>query len=749
MSQESRGSWDEAWQVLFKRKDPKTLVFAVLNLLLGLGYAWGVFSSNAMLISRTGTGSLFYIYLGSSLTALGLAGILYWMVDRFSRRRIFFLCFQGLGACTVLIWLLALTEPQSTAFYFAIRVFFYAMFILVTLLYWLVASDYFTNYEAKVRYPYFIAFGVIGEILGSLTVSQLAASVGTLNFLLLWGLALIGAPFLLLRLKRLDPEAAALAEENSASTNSEAPAAEPKSLSWLVGLLIAFWISHVYMAYGLDYFYNTSALQRFGNEDQLASFFGKVAIFSLSFVFLYQIFVAGRLGRRFGLEQMLWGLSALYVIGIGLIHFLPSLATIAIAECLVFFFVDLTAQSLLQPVNKLFPDKARGKIMVAMEAIAFPAGTMLLLLAAVLILTFSQPERISLLLFGWSLLFFGFAYVFGKTYRRYLQESLSSPDENLVLNAVHALGEPNKRIAAPSLERLLDSRPAIAVQRAAILSLGRMRSRSSFAKIIEYFSVPNESIQLAVVESISHFEGEEGVAAMYHLIRSNENVSFQVRMSATLLLTQLLGEKMRPLLLAELAEDNDRLKANAIESLALLKDTRFIPALLPYLHHDNRRVRANAAIALYPFRSTRSPAVEAIEALFRSAASMETFAGIYAIGELQLLQFRNELAPLTEDPDKRMRQHAILALAKMCDLGACAKVGDLLLDPEESFVVETARNLGRFQPQARTLVFENISRLPVAEKSRILAALDQTPIDFSREKELLNSRKWMSPYLPT
>ena len=746
MNQESRGSWDEAWQVLFKRKDPKTLVFAFLNLLLGLGYAWGVFSSNAMLISRTGTGSLFYIYLGSSLTALLLAAILYWMIDRFSRRKIFFLCFQGLGASTILIWLAALGEPQATAFYFGIRVFFYAMFIMVTLLYWLVASDYFTNYEAKVRYPYFIAFGVIGEIVGSFTVNQFAAQFHTINFLLLWGLVLIGSPFLLLKIKRLAPEI-------EAGKNLDPPTGsfrtEYKSLSMLVGLLVAFWISHVYMAYGLDYFYNTSALERFGDEDQLASFFGKVAIFSLSLVFIYQIFFAGRLARRFGLEQMLWGLSALYVIGIGLIHFFPSLVTIAVAECLVFFFVDLTAQSLLQPVNKLFPGKARGKIMVAMEAIAFPAGTSLLLLVALLLLTYGRAEMISVFLLAWSFSFFGFAYFFGRTYLTYLQECLQSVDGGMVLNAVHALGEPNKRQAAPALEKLLVSTQDISILRAALLSLGRMHSHASFAKIVEYFSVPNESLQLAVVESISHFEGEEGVAAMYHLIRSNQNVSFQVRMSATLLLTDLLGEKMRPLLLAELAEDNDRLKANAIESLALLKDPEVIPALVPYLHHDNRRVRANAAIALYPFRSTRSQAVETIEALLRSASTMETFAGIYAIGELQLLQFRDELRPLVQDPDKRMRQHATLALAKMGDLEACAKVSELLLDPEESFVLETARNLSRFRPQARTMVFENISRLKAGEKSRILAALDQTPLDFSREKELLTMGKWMSPYLPT
>ncbi|HEX5033434.1 MAG TPA: HEAT repeat domain-containing protein, partial [bacterium] len=607
-------------QILFKSQDPKTWVFAILNSLLGLGYAWGVFSSNAMLISRTGTGSLFYIYLGSSLTALLLAGLLYRMIDRFPRRRIFFLGFQSLGACTVLIWLAALTEPEGTAFYFGIRVFFYAMFILVTLLYWVVASDYFTNYEAKVRYPYFIAFGVAGEILGSFTVNRFAAQIHTINFLLLWGLVLIGAPFLLLFIRRLNPEASAPTDKAAAAAKTA-----PKSLAALVGLLIAFWISHVYVAYGLDYFYNTSALKAFGGEDQLASFFGKVAIFSLGLVFFYQIFLAGPLARRFGLEQMLWALAALYVLGLGLIHFFPSLITIAIAECLVFFFVDLTAQSLLQPVNKLFPDQARGKIMVAMEAVAFPAGTVLLLLVASLILAYGRPETISLTLFAWSLVFFVFCYFFAKAYLRYLEESLASADSQLTLNAIHARGEPNKRRAAPALERLLDSSSELPIRRAAVLSLGRMRSRASFAKIIECFSVPNESLQLAVVEAISHFENEEGVAAMYHLIRSNENVSFQVRMNATLLLTKLLGEKMRPLLLAELAEDNDRLKANAIESLALLKDPETIPALTPYLHHDNRRVRANAAIALYPFRSSRAPALETIEALLRSASTMETF----------------------------------------------------------------------------------------------------------------------------
>ena len=127
---------------------------------------------------------------------------------------------------------------------------------------------------------------------------------------------------------------------------------------------------------------------------------------------------------------------------------------------------------------------------------------------------------------------------------------------------------------------------------------------------------------------------------------------------------------------------------------------------------------------------------------------MEVFSGIYAIGELGLGQFRGELKALQKASDKRMRQHATLALAKMSELQACANVSQLLLDPEESFVLETARNLSRFPREARTLVFEQISRLSTEEKKQIIAKLDQTPLDFSSEKEILLAGRWVSPYLP-
>jgi HEAT repeat protein len=164
--------------------------------------------------------------------------------------------------------------------------------------------------------------------------------------------------------------------------------------------------------------------------------------------------------------------------------------------------------------------------------------------------------------------------------------------------------------------------------------------------IVDLFSVRNESLQLAVVESLSRYRNYQSMLALFRLTKSKNNVSFLVKMSATNFLTRLVGKRMIPFLLESLEDPDLRMRANAIESIGLLKDRKTLSILVPYLKVENHRIRANAAVALYPFRRTRRQALACLETLFRSKEKVHHLASLFAFGELKLRQYEKDLIRL-------------------------------------------------------------------------------------------------------
>lgn len=738
----------EFWQEFSLGGSKKTFLFSLISFLLGMGYACGVSSSNALLISRVGTQPLFYVYLGSSILTFLLAGLLYLLVDRFTRLQVFFASFEILAACIFGFWFYLRTEPSGVAFYFGARVSFYAIFILTYLEFWLIASDYFTNFEAKVRYPYFVAASVAGIMAGSLLIQKYAAQFKAVNFFLLWCLLLALAPFLLLSIRKGASPGSPSAKKSTRVSSSPAKPALPKTTSRLLKLLLLFWLAYTFFGYGVDYFFNSAALKAITDENLLAAFFGKVAFWSLSVVFIYQLFFAVRLSLFLSVERSVIIVAVLLCLGVAIVQFSPSLLGIAFAEGLIFFFLDFTATALLQPVTNIFSEELRGRIKVLIDGFGRPAGTLTLLLVAVGVSWKLGLDKMIYFILGGAVIFLVYPFVFKKTYFRYLLDCLQSEEPQLVLNAIQALGDRDKKKATPALLKLLDQSEDRIVQRNIILSLGRMQSPVGLPKVIEAFAIPQESVQLAVLESLSLYKNYESLFALYEMIKSQDNVSFLVRANATRLLTRLVGKRMIPLLVTALEDEDLRMKANAIESLALLKDRKIIPIAGPYLHHENRRLRANSAIALYPFRQIRREALQVVEELFRSEDPLTRFAGIYAIGELGLLSYQKELVPMLENPDPKYQQQVIMALTKMKLPKYSEAFVSLLLHEDRDLALESIRQLSRFRKHSRWQVFEKISRRSPAEQEKILSRMDETPLDFSVEKGMLETRRVVAGPLP-
>jgi HEAT repeat protein len=736
----SRLSWREFsfWLARNYPEAGKIFAFTFIQFLLGVGFGCGFLAANALLISRSGTQPLFYIYIGSSCFSLALAALFYFLSGRFSRKILFVFSLLGEGFLLVLFWALIHSRPELLWPYYLLRIFLYGVFVLSTLQFWILASDFFNHFEAQRWFPYLVAAGVLGDLIGGLLASTFAEAWGSENLVLVWAWALILSPLLALPLR--NPKAKSYASPPPDNVQSEEARQHSVSYSHprtLTSALLLFWLVYSFFAYGVDYLYNTRAVATLGKADELSAFFGKVTLFASAAVLFYQLFLAARVTQRWGMDRVVFAIPVILLAGAGSLYFFPGLIPAAIAEAMIYFFVEFAAVALFQPVFNLYSPAVRGKVKILTEGVGRPFGILILLILGLLGPLLFPGFLIEEILLLSAIAFLAFPWFFRRTYRRYLRALLHAPEIQLVSNAVQALGEPNKKEMAPDLCRLLDESVSLDLKKTIVLSLGRIRSLSAFDDIVRIFAVKDEGLQIAVLESLSSYRNYESILTLFRLLKSEKNVSFQVRMNATRLLTKLVGKKMIPFLLENLGDPDSRVRANALESIGMLKDRKAVAILLPYLDDENNRVRANAAIALSSFRQTRVLARESAKELFQSKDLTTQLSGIYAIGEMG---YRAKIGPLLRrlhSPNKAERMHVAVALAKMkvpdfleCFLG-------LLQDSDTAVATETARHILRFPATSRRLLFEGIARLDLPQRRSILEKLEHTSLDFTFEKNLL------------
>jgi HEAT repeat protein len=208
-----------------------------------------------------------------------------------------------------------------------------------------------------------------------------------------------------------------------------------------------------------------------------------------------------------------------------------------------------------------------------------------------------------------------------------------------------------------------------------------------------------------------------------------------------ILLTRLVGPKMVPFLMQALEDPDPRVRANAVESMGLLRDPKTIRILHPFLKDENHRIRANAIIALYPFTAIRKETQKALDQLYQSSLPMSRYAAIFAIGQLRLKKYQKDLLPLLHSKDQALILHVSSALGQMKNRAFCEPFLNLLRRDNEELAEEAAHRMGQLPRWSRYLIFEQITKLPRSERALIFRRFDTTPLDFSFEKDLMERRK--------
>jgi len=715
---------------LFKRKNIEFLFF---KFFLEFAFAAGFFSATSLFISRVGTFSLFYIYLGSSVLALGLSYLFSKIIDKYSRRLIFFSSFPTLGLTVILGWFLVHAYPDWRPIYYGIRIFSYSILVLTGLEFWVLASLTFTHSDSKKMFSQLVVVTILGEMAGGFFTSLTSHWIGTQNLLLVWGVFLCLIPFLFIRFSFPRPETAGFST-GVIWGEVQAPGTGFRSRSFfssrLIQLLLCFWVLYSFICYGTDYVFNSFAVQNIQSEDSLTAFFGKVSAGASMAVLFYHLVIGPRLIHRLGPTQNLFLVTGIMLLPWILFALHPSLIMIAIADGVIFYFSDHFATGIYSTVLTVFPERVKGRIRVLTDGFGRPLGTFLLFaVAAIFAFQVSVHQMTYLMLLG-TVALFCYPLLFRKPYDHHILNCLQSRDASLVLNSVQALSESPQSAAIEPLGVLLKDSKSMELRRSAIWALEHIQNPDAMQKILPILANPKDPLHVSAIDGLKYSPDFQGVYTLLGMLLRDQEKDPVLRNKSFGVLKEVLGKEVIIFLLRWLYDPDPDVQCDALKNLASFKDRRLISIFLGFLKNENPRLRACASIALYPFSRSREDvrklALSQIEALVSSPKPLDKLAGIEAIGMVGLKSYQGVLLESLKSIDKSQVIAAVLALARLRVAAFVEPYIALLLNEDEEVAVEAGRRIEDFGGWGRKILFHQIAELEDVQQAKIQRRIKKT-----------------------
>ena len=253
--------------------------------------------------------------------------------------------------------------------------------------------------------------------------------------------------------------------------------------------------------------------------------------------------------------------------------------------------------------------------------------------------------------------------------------------------------------------------------------IGYSRNESGIPILLNAIQDEHEEVRIAALFSlsrISKINDDAVVSALLDLLVREHAVKV---LTATVSALGKVCDDSRLMQLESFLKHRDqRLVANAVESLGRAKSERSKDLILPLLSSLNNRVKANAAIAL--FSSGHTEVIEVLKPMLMHSDPLMRSSAAFAIGELTLItdqesifsdwknadtkvkSFLGELQEavpmlvmLLRDKDPRVKRQAVIALGKLKDKSAVLPLIDtidLMTDSKQLIreVVAALREIG-------------------------------------------------------
>lgn len=209
------------------------------------------------------------------------------------------------------------------------------------------------------------------------------------------------------------------------------------------------------------------------------------------------------------------------------------------------------------------------------------------------------------------------------------------------------------------LEGLADERPEVI--RAALGGVPHCMTPQVVTRALEMLGHASPSIRQQVLHALEGRRGETIGDALIGYLRREQDANLLA--TAIKLVGGCRDDRFLPLLKAFLTYEDDRVRANAVEALAMLDHLEVIEVLKALVSDRNNRVRANAIKGLWN-RGVRF-GLNTLPEELRSPNPKKRASVAYVLGEIKEERSADLLVPLLRDPAPMVRNRATLSLGRL------------------------------------------------------------------------------------
>lgn len=209
------------------------------------------------------------------------------------------------------------------------------------------------------------------------------------------------------------------------------------------------------------------------------------------------------------------------------------------------------------------------------------------------------------------------------------------------------------------------------VLKEAIKAISKFKTNLAASKLLELTRSNIESVAITAIQCLSEFRDSTHLQNLIDLF----SITQSRKIKATIMTA--CGEypisKAYELLLKGLKDDDSRTRANAALGLRKWvintnsKHSETVSELAKLLSDHDHRVKADVVLALWELGSKDGLTV--IDSMLKSPIEPERVSAAYLCGKLNLMQFTDTLAALTDDKSWNVRKTAALSLLSFGDKG--------------------------------------------------------------------------------
>jgi len=608
---------------------------------------------------------------------------------------------------------------------------------------WTLANYVLTTREAKRLFGVIGAGGISGGIFGGYLCKSLPKIAGTESLLLLIAILLAAAAVPVYILARRYGSTAGGAAKPSSDQESVSSLSQSLNLIWHSKYLRAIALVVLLSSYATTmtgWQFKAIAKHFLGNKDALALFFGSFYFYAGILCLLFQLFLTGRVLRRFGIGLGLVAVPiALIASSFGVLIWgtLAAVFVLKGSDQVLRYSLDRSTVELLYlPVTP----KIKFQVKPFIDTVIWRSGdglsgVLVLFFASYLHLKAPQLSWVTLALLGawlWAALVARREYiatlresvyqhrldterasapVLDRSTAEIFASGLKATDPKDVLYALSLFDAEQRKESHPVIRDLLNH-PAPEVKQKAIEMLAEVGDKVVVPRIQELLQDPHLGVRTEALLYLAHFSH---VDPLDHIQELGDFTDFSMRSAVAAFLS-------RP-------GPNQSLEAAHEILNAMLADTG----------PDGKKNREEAARLLVIFPDCFEAQ---LEKLLADTEPEVVLHAIRAVGEHRKLCFVSEV--LLRLPDAQLRKPAIEALAEFGD-AIVGTLGDRLCDPATAMEVrrEIPAVLQRIATaNSQRVLMDNLLEPDNTFRFRIISALNklqQTPSAMSLDRELLDT----------